>query len=200
LNTWKIKGGTGRDGPGAGHSSPAACERVQPERRHKKWNVPATQPQGAVAFPSGESGSLAKAGLEGAKRAHEIAGEFQRRTQDEKVAVGQLRSDATSQSANLTVDLEVAMERFVGVEDARGSLGRLVEEVAAGGDIVALTKRGKALAVLVSRDEYLQMKLAASDRTRAELGEALGSVRRAVREAGLDVGVINEAIVAARQL
>jgi len=54
--------------------------------------------------------------------------------------------------------------------------------------------------VLVSRDEYLQMKLAASERARAELGEALGSVRRAVREAGLDVGVINEAIVAARQL
>jgi len=44
------------------------------------------------------------------------------------------------------------------------------------------------------------MKLAASERARAELGEALGSVRRAVREAGLDVGVINEAIVAARQL
>jgi hypothetical protein len=31
------------------------------------------------------------------------------------------------------------MERFVGVEDARGSLGRLVEEVAASGAVVSLT-------------------------------------------------------------
>ncbi len=92
------------------------------------------------------------------------------------------------------------MERFVGVEDARGSLGRLVEEVAASGNVVALTKRGKALAVLVSRDEYQQMKLAASERARVELGEALGSVRRAVRDAGLEVGVIDQAIAAARQL
>jgi prevent-host-death family protein len=92
------------------------------------------------------------------------------------------------------------MERFLGVEDARGSLGRLVEEVAASGDVVALTKRGKALAVLMSRDEYVQMKLAASERARAELGNALGAVRRAVREAGLDVEVIDEAIGAARQL
>jgi len=92
------------------------------------------------------------------------------------------------------------MERFVGVEDARGSLGRLVEEVAASGDVVALTKRGKALAVLVSRDEYAQMKLAASEHARAELADALGAARRAVREAGLDVEVIDEAIAAARQL
>lgn len=92
------------------------------------------------------------------------------------------------------------MERFVGVEDARSSLGRLVEEVAAGGDVVALTKRGKALAVLVSRDEYTLMKLAASERARAELGDALGAVRRSVRDAGLDIDVVDEAIAAARQL
>ena len=92
------------------------------------------------------------------------------------------------------------MERFVGVEDARSSLGRLVEEVAAGGDVVALTKRGKALAVLVSRDEYARMKLAASERARAELSDALGAVRRSVRDAGLDVDVVDGAIAAARQL
>jgi len=92
------------------------------------------------------------------------------------------------------------VERFVGVEDARGSLGRLVEQVAASGDVVALTKRGKALAVLVSREEYAQLKLAATDRARAELAESLGSACRTVREAGLDVAVIDEAIAAARQL
>ena len=92
------------------------------------------------------------------------------------------------------------MERFLGVEEARSTLGRLVEEVATGGDVVALTKRGKALAVLVSRDEYLQMKLAASERARAELSEALRSARHKVRAAGLDAAVIDEAIAAARQL
>jgi len=101
---------------------------------------------------------------------------------------------------NLTVDREVCVERFIGVDDARSSLVRLVEQVAAGGDVVALTKRGKALAVLVSRDEYLQMKLVVSERARAELAEALGSARRKVREAGLDAGMIDEAIAAARQL
>ncbi len=92
------------------------------------------------------------------------------------------------------------MERFVGVDDARSSLGRLVEEVAAGGDVVSLTKRGKALAVLVSREEYLELKLAATERARAELSGALAQARSTVREAGLDVGVIDEAIAAARQL
>jgi prevent-host-death family protein len=103
-------------------------------------------------------------------------------------------------SGSLKADLEVPVERFVGVEDARGSLGRLVEEVATGGDVVALTKRGKALAVLVSREEYLRMKLESTHRARAELSESLGSARRAVREAGLDVAVIDEAIAAARRL
>lgn len=92
------------------------------------------------------------------------------------------------------------MERFVGVEDARGSLGRLVEEVAAGDNVVTLTKRGKALAVLVSREEYLQMKLVATERARTELAESLRSARRVVSEAGLDVTVIDEAVAAARRL
>jgi len=93
-------------------------------------------------------------------------------------------------------DRKVRVERFVEVEDACSSLDRLVEQVAASGDVVTLTKQGKALAVLISRDEYLQMKLVASERkrTRAELAEILGSVRRQVREAGLDVEVVDEAL------
>ena len=92
------------------------------------------------------------------------------------------------------------MERFVGVEDARGSLGQLVDEVAAGGDVVALTKRGKPLAVLVSREEYMRLKLAETDRARSELREVLGAARRKVAAAGLDPGVVDEAIAAARRL
>ncbi len=35
------------------------------------------------------------------------------------------------------------MERFIGVDDARGSLGRLVEEVATSGDVVSLSSGGR---------------------------------------------------------
>jgi len=92
------------------------------------------------------------------------------------------------------------MERFVGVEDARGSLGQLVDDVAAGGDVVALTKRGRPLVVLVSREEYMRLKLAETDRARSELREVLSAARRKVAAAGLDPGVVDEAIAAARRL
>lgn len=41
--------------------------------------------------------------------------------------------------------------------------------------------------MLVRREEYLELKLAATERARAELTEALAQVRSTVREAGLDV-------------
>jgi antitoxin YefM len=91
------------------------------------------------------------------------------------------------------------MERFVGVEEARGSLGRLVEEVATSGDHIAVTKRGRALAVLVSRDEYAQLKQIANERAREELGRLLTDARQRVEAAGLDPSVIEQAIAAARQ-
>jgi len=56
-----------------------------------------------------------------------------------------------------------AWERFVGVEDVRRSLGRLMEEIATGGTVVALTKRGTALAVLISPEEHVQLQMAATD-------------------------------------
>lgn len=92
------------------------------------------------------------------------------------------------------------MERFVGVEDARASLGRLVEEVAGGSDPVALTKRGKALAVLVSRDEYMALRLVEAEAARAKLADALNCARSVVANAGLGTEVIDEAIAAARVL
>jgi prevent-host-death family protein len=45
-------------------------------------------------------------------------------------------------------------ERFIGVEQARGQLGRLVDDVAGGADAISLTKRGRPVAVLVNRDEW----------------------------------------------
>jgi antitoxin YefM len=91
------------------------------------------------------------------------------------------------------------MERFVGIEEARGSLGRLVEEVATSGDHIAVTKRGRALAVLVSRDEYAQLKQIANERAREELGRLLTDARQRVEAAGLDPSVIEQAIAAARR-
>ena len=66
--------------------------------------------------------------------------------------------------------------------------------------MVARTKRGRPLAVLVSREEYVRLKLAQTDQARSELREALGVVRRKVGAAGLDPGVVDEAIAAARRL
>jgi prevent-host-death family protein len=91
------------------------------------------------------------------------------------------------------------MERFYGVEEARGHLGRLVEEVASTGEHVALTKRGKALAVIVSRDEYAQLRQLMAERARSELATRLATVRRQVEDLGLDPEVVDLAIDAARR-
>jgi prevent-host-death family protein len=92
------------------------------------------------------------------------------------------------------------MERFIGVEEARARLGRLVEEVAAGGEPVALTKRGRPAAVLVSSEEYARLKQAATQEAREALGRRLKAVRRAVKAAGLDASLVDEAVAAARRL
>lgn len=92
------------------------------------------------------------------------------------------------------------MERVLGVEKARGNLGKLAEEVAAGEDAVILTKRGEALAVLVSREEYARLKTIANRFAQADLQERLTTLRQRVRSAGLDSDVVDEAIQAARQL
>ena len=55
----------------------------------------------------------------------------------------------------------MTVERFVGLEEARPVLGQLAED-AATGDEVWLTKHGKPLAVLLSRDAYLQLRQAAA--------------------------------------
>jgi prevent-host-death family protein len=89
------------------------------------------------------------------------------------------------------------MERFVGVEEARSTLGRLAEDVAAG-DEVWLTKRGRPLAVLVGREEFDRLRAAASRAQRAELAQRLADARRQVADAGLDLGLIDEALAAAR--
>jgi prevent-host-death family protein len=92
------------------------------------------------------------------------------------------------------------MERTIGVDKARAKLGQLAEEVAAAEEPVVLTRRGQALAVLVSPAEYERLMEDRRRRARAELRERLVAVRESVAEAGLDVSVVDEALSAARAL
>lgn len=91
-------------------------------------------------------------------------------------------------------------ERFVGVEEARGQLGRLIEQVAEGADPITLTKRGQPLAVLVSRDEWEALHELVRAEAREELRRRLKQIRRRVRSAGLDPIAVDEAIEAARKV
>jgi prevent-host-death family protein len=91
------------------------------------------------------------------------------------------------------------MERSIGVEEARARLGQLADEVAHGEPVV-LTRRGRALAVLVSTDEYERLVEERRRRAREELAAHLAEVRERVAAAGLDVSVVEEAISAARGL
>jgi prevent-host-death family protein len=92
----------------------------------------------------------------------------------------------------------VMVERFVGLEEARPVLGQLAEE-AATGDEVWLTKHGKPMAVLLSREAYLQLRQAAARAGREELAARVAEARRKVAEAGLDPAIVDEAVEAARR-
>jgi prevent-host-death family protein len=90
------------------------------------------------------------------------------------------------------------MERTIGVDKARAKLGQLAEEIAADNESVVLTRRGEAVAVLVSPAEYDRLLETRRRVAREELQARLAEVRRSVADAGLDVSVVDEAITAAR--
>lgn len=92
------------------------------------------------------------------------------------------------------------MERYLGIEEARGQLGRLADEIAEGGDAVILAKRGRARAVLVSREEYYRFKLDSTRQARQDLQRALERTRKRIAEAEIEPSAIEEAIDAARRL
>jgi prevent-host-death family protein len=91
------------------------------------------------------------------------------------------------------------MERSVGVDEARARLGQLGDEVARADESVVLTRRGRALAVLVSASEYRRLMEERRRLARAELQSRLNEVRRRVAEATLDIAVVGEAMEAARR-
>ena len=91
-------------------------------------------------------------------------------------------------------------ERFIGVEQARGQLGRLVDDVAGGSEAISLTKRGRPVAVLVNRDEWEALRQLVRADAREELRRHLTEIRERVAEAGLDPVTVDEAIEAARKV
>jgi prevent-host-death family protein len=90
------------------------------------------------------------------------------------------------------------MERTIGVDRARARLGQLAEEIATDDEPVILTRRGEAVAVLVSPAEYDRLVETSRQAAREELRTRLAQVRQSVADAGLDVSVVDEAITAAR--
>jgi PHD/YefM family antitoxin component YafN of YafNO toxin-antitoxin module len=92
------------------------------------------------------------------------------------------------------------MERSVGIEEARGRLGELADQVAESGEAVVLCRRGMARAMLIDREHYLRYKVAMNAEARAELERLLGKIESQIAAAGLDRSLVTEAIEAARKL
>ncbi len=90
------------------------------------------------------------------------------------------------------------MERTIGVDKARTRLGQLADEVVAEDEAVVLTRRGQAVAVLISPAEYDELLELRRRLAREQLQARLAEVRASVASAGLDVSVVDEAIEAAR--
>lgn len=90
------------------------------------------------------------------------------------------------------------MERTIGVDKARAKLGQIAEEIAADDEAVVLTRRGEAVAVLISPSEYDSLVESRRRLAREDLQARLAQVRTSVAAAGLDVSVVDEAITAAR--
>jgi prevent-host-death family protein len=90
------------------------------------------------------------------------------------------------------------MERTIGVDKARAKLGQIAEEVATEDEAVVLTRRGQAVAVLISPSDYDELIESRRRVVRENLQARLAEVRGRVADAGLDVSIVDEAIAAAR--
>ncbi len=89
------------------------------------------------------------------------------------------------------------MARTVVVDDDDTVLSELLEQTAEGG-LVQLTKDGRLVAVVLSRQAYDELLLALSADARHELADIVEQTRRDVKQDGLDRSVVDEAIAAVR--
>lgn len=92
------------------------------------------------------------------------------------------------------------MERTIGVDKARAKLAQLAEEVAADNEAVVLTRRGEAVAVLLSPTTYETLMQTSRRAAQEDLRTRLVQVRQSVADAGLDVSLVDEAIAAVRKV
>lgn len=79
------------------------------------------------------------------------------------------------------------------MEEARAKLGQLVDDVATGGDHIALTKRGRPVAMIVGRNECSELEMLASEQARKRPGEQSGDHRDSFARAlgpGSGVGIL----------
>lgn len=89
-------------------------------------------------------------------------------------------------------------QELVGVDDARSRLGRLVEQVAYYDDVVVLTHRGLAKAVIISMADFRSLTAKDHELEHEKLRARLAEVRWSLLAAGLDVSAVDEAIAAAK--
>jgi prevent-host-death family protein len=88
--------------------------------------------------------------------------------------------------------------KYIPVEDARKRLGKLLHEVREEGP-VAIGRRGKEQAVLISDAEYARLRRAEDDAAQKRFEAALAAIAGTVRRARLRRRVVGEAIRAARR-
>lgn len=89
------------------------------------------------------------------------------------------------------------MTRTVPIENDDMRLRELVEQLTEG-DVVQLTRGGRLAAVVVDRESYDQLLLAAGQQARQELKEMAAETRQRIAQAGLEPGLVDEALEAVR--
>ncbi len=89
------------------------------------------------------------------------------------------------------------MSRTVPVENDDMRLRELLDQLTAG-DVVQLTQAGRLAAVVVDRESYDQLLLAAGRDARREMATMAAETRKRIARAGFEREQVDEAIQAAR--
>ena len=89
------------------------------------------------------------------------------------------------------------MARTVPIENDDMRLRELLDQLTEG-DVVQLTRGGRLAAVVVDRESYGQLLLAAGQDARRELGEMAADTRQRIAQAGLERDLVDEAVEAVR--
>lgn len=97
------------------------------------------------------------------------------------------------------LEVEVVLERVMGVDEVRPRLGAILEEVDERGEAVVITSRSKPRGVLVPYRQYLSMREAAERAKRALVREMLEAVRGRAEKAGLSEEDVAQEVRAVRR-